>query len=167
MTERERFMHRVEFEPNTGCWLWSGAPGAGGYGVTNFDGRVQKAHRVSFALTHGYMPPRRMKVCHRCDVPACVNPDHLWLGTQRENIADMDAKGRRRVRPSKGSHNGMARLNEDIVTEIRDVLSLKRWSQAAVARSYGISPMTVSRIANRQLWRHIAEPWVPTTENGQ
>jgi hypothetical protein len=155
----EAFLSRVEFEPNTGCWLWSGAPGAGGYGVIWFGGRYQKAHRVSWALHHGEMPPRHVKVCHRCDTPACVNPAHLWLGTQAENIADMVAKGRQRTVPRFGSANPRAALTEDDVWAIRHMLRWRRWSQGAIARSYGVSVMTLSRIANHQTWPHVHSNW--------
>jgi len=153
------FMRHVEFEPNTGCWLWSGAPGAGGYGVIRHDRRYQKAHRVSWALHNGFMPPRTVKVCHHCDTPACVNPDHLWLGSQADNVADMMAKGRHRSVPRFGDDNPMAALNGDQVWEIRHALRTGKWSQAAIARSYGVSKMTVCRISNWQTWPHIHLNW--------
>lgn len=155
----EGFFSRVEYEPNTGCWLWSGAPGAGGYGVAKFDGRYQKAHRVSWALHSGSMPPRDVKVCHRCDTPACVNPAHLWLGSQADNVADMMAKGRHRTSSRFGDENPMAELTGDNVWAIRLMLRYQRFSQAEIARSYGVSPMTISRIANWQTWPHVHTNW--------
>lgn len=157
---REAFLSRVEFDPNSGCWLWTGAPGAGGYGVLSFDGRYQKAHRVSWALHQGEMPSRDIKVCHRCDTPACVNPDHLFLGTQADNVADMIAKGRnRRGPPPIGSTNPMSALTEEQVLEIRAVAAMRRWSQNQIAESYGVTPMTISRIVNWQSWPHVHAQW--------
>src|SRR4249920_2252189 len=75
------------------CWLWNAHCNACGYGTIQLDGRSLLAHRVVYEITHGSIPVG-MNVLHRCDNPACCNPAHLWLGSQVENIADMNAKGR-------------------------------------------------------------------------
>lgn len=87
----DRFWSRVEKGP--ACWEWVGGRNADGYGEVRADGRMQKAHRVSWALAHGPIPPG-MHVCHTCDNPPCVNPEHLFLGTNRANMRDRQAKGR-------------------------------------------------------------------------
>jgi hypothetical protein len=89
---REMFWSRAMPEPNTGCWLWTGVIRRDGYGV--FSDRA--AHRIAYAERHGPIPAG-LYVCHRCDVKSCVNPDHLFLGTARENTLDMLAKGRCRA----------------------------------------------------------------------
>lgn len=152
------FIARVEFDTNGGCWLWSGAPSMG-YGVASFGGKNHKAHRVSWALHMGDMPPPETKVCHRCDTPVCVNPAHLFLGTQADNVADMMAKGRHRSVPMFGGENPMSVLTETQVWEIRELVYLGLFSQAEIARSYGVSPMTVSRIINQQTWPHVHRQW--------
>jgi hypothetical protein len=75
------------------CLLWTGARHERGYGRVRFDGRIQSAHRVSWALAHKEAVPDHLHVLHRCDMPACVNPDHLYLGTQRQNMADRVSRG--------------------------------------------------------------------------
>lgn len=89
----ERFWSKTTPEPNSGCWLWTASLGSTGYGQISIDGRHRKAHRVSWELHNGEIPDG-MCVLHRCDVPSCVNPEHLWLGDQPANLKDMWAKGR-------------------------------------------------------------------------
>lgn len=154
------FMQRVEFELNTGCWLWTGKPGAGGYGVIRFGPKCYKAHRVSWSLHSGLpIPPVEVKVCHKCDTPACVNPNHLWLGSQLDNIADMVAKGRQRGVSRPGSLSPMSKLTESQVWAIRAVLREGIFNQRELSRLFSVSPMTINRIANNKLWTHVVCNW--------
>lgn len=92
----EHFLERIEFEPNTGCWLWMGtANREGGYGRARVNGVSVVAHRASWEFHIGPIPEGR-QVLHRCDLPPCVNPGHLFLGDQTANMRDMVAKGRHR-----------------------------------------------------------------------
>ena len=95
LSMRERFMRHVSPEPNTGCWLWEVSCRPNGYGqfAPDGSGRPVHAHRAAYELLVGTIP-EGMQVCHRCDVRSCVNPDHLFLGTQKDNVDDMRAKGR-------------------------------------------------------------------------
>jgi len=100
-TEEEAWasvMARVVKLPS-GCWEYQGATGSGGYGRIRWAGRTQSAPRVAYQMLVG-SAPGEMNVCHRCDNPPCINPDHLFLGTQADNVRDMVAKGRARGRMS-------------------------------------------------------------------
>lgn len=117
----DKFWARVQ--PTTGCWLWLGAIGTWGYGVLSPGGSlpVRSAHRVSWEIHNGPIPDG-LFVCHHCDVRHCVRPDHLFLGTAKDNVADMIAKGRRGDIPSpskRGEEHYAARLSDVAVAEIR------------------------------------------------
>lgn len=98
----ERFWSKVK--KTDGCWLWTGcvwresAP----YGQIHVDGKTRRAHRVSWELTHRKMAPAGMFICHACDNPRCVNPDHLWIGTRSENM--LDAASKKRIPLQNNSH---------------------------------------------------------------
>lgn len=91
----ERFFEKAMPEPMTGCFLWTGAHTGHGYGQVWTGSKNERAHRVAWKLVHGEIPVG-MEVCHRCDVPSCVNPLHLFLGTHQQNMRDSFDKGRSR-----------------------------------------------------------------------
>lgn len=151
----ERFEGMYTPEPNSGCWLWLGAPTFRGYGeikvwITDKIKRSQRAHRVSWTLFRGPIPPG-MVVCHHCDNRACVNPDHLFLGTQLDNVRDMIKKNRQ-VNPV-GTRNSSAVLTESQVLEIRD----SNEPQGVLAARYGVCDANISAIKTRKSWKHLGE----------
>jgi hypothetical protein len=134
----DNFESFVEKDPVNGCWIWKGKT-LHGYGRTQFNGRSEAAHRVAYFLFKG--DPSGMNVCHSCDRPPCVNPDHLWLGTQADNMADMVKKGRnkgergpgRPKKPREHHHRPSVRLNQHDA-EILATLSRVYGSEAQAIR---------------------------------
>jgi hypothetical protein len=140
-------------EPNSGCWLWMGAAKAKGYGNIWNGAKHEGAHRVSFRI-HCHDIPPNMVVCHKCDNPACINPDHLWLGTTRENMHDCISKGRMRRGIPQGRKNASAILTEEDVLAIR--ADEGRYGYRIIlAKKYGVCPGTISQIRDRSSWRHV------------
>ena len=146
---KDRFMNFVHHEPNSGCWLWSGASTMDGYGQFGVggSGNTKKAHRVSYQMHKGDIPSG-MFVCHKCDTPACVNPDHLFLGTPSDNSKDRDVKGRTAL----GSKNGKSRLNDDQVRFIRD----SSLSERKIANLIGVHRGTVNAVKSNRTWSHLS-----------
>lgn len=147
----ERFWPKVAKSPDGGCWNWTAAKTAFGYGKIYDRGSIVGAHCFSFELANGPIPAG-MWVLHRCDNPACVNPAHLFLGTSADNVRDMDAKGRRRGWSPRGESNPAAKLKAYQVNEIRDALAAKT-NRAELARRYSVSPHLITAIAQGKVWR--------------
>lgn len=148
-TLEERFMKYVHKEE--ACWLWTGYVNTSGYGSLTVKGTPVGAHRLSFMLFKGEVPDGKV-VCHTCDVRTCVNPEHLWLGSNRENLDDMLAKGRQSRVP--GEQNGMSKLTEDQVRAIRQE-HIDGATKASLCRKYEVSSSTMDRLIKRQSWAHI------------
>jgi len=143
-----RFWRRVNKTPT--CWLWTGAFYTTGYGVMRVADRNVRAHRVSWELEYGAIPPGQW-VLHRCDVRACVRPDHLYLGTNADNVADMINKGRGR----HGEQQRLAKLTEAQVRAMRSEYAAGGISQPALAKRYAIGLSTVQDILRRRSWKHV------------
>lgn len=147
---KDRLLDKIEYEPNTGCWLWFGGCNERGYGIMGYGSRgngVAKAHRVSWEV-HNNEHPGDMKVLHKCDTPACVNPAHLFLGTLKDNSQDCVRKGRNFVPDNSGENAKWAKLTRE---QARDIKT-RRMTAKNFAALYGVSVSTVTMIWAGKNW---------------
>jgi hypothetical protein len=141
----DRFWRQVSPEPNTGCWLWAGNVSAAGYGLFSGAWRVTvSAHRMAYRLAVGEIPAGAA-VCHHCDTRTCVNPAHLFVGTQGDNIRDCAAKGRLR------GGGGLRRLTPGDALAVRLALSTGV-SAGELAQRYGVRRETISKVRTGVTW---------------
>lgn len=156
-TARKSILRKIEYDTNGGCWLWRGKTAKNGYGIVAADADSSVlctgAHRRAYELFVGPIPSGK-HVCHRCDVRCCVNPDHLFLGTARENIADMDRKGRRRTVSPRGPESGMSKLNEKQVLKIRELYASGD-GLSGIGRLFSVTPQNIRSIVLRKTWSHV------------
>lgn len=132
--------------PECGCWIWTNGTNRAGYGVIVTGGVRWLAHRLSWKVYNGEIPDG-MIVCHRCDNPSCVNPNHLFLGTTKDNMDDMNKKGRH----AKGESVKSAKLTESQIDSIRAMTC----SNIRIAKHFGVSRSCIDLIKNGKTWRHV------------
>lgn len=146
----DRFMANVEI--TDGCWFWRGTVQVNGYGTVSL--KYIKAHRLSYEIFNGPIP-KGLWVCHSCDIKICVNPEHLWLGTVKDNSGDAAKKGL--YRPLLGDENPCCKLSEDEVRAIRKELrNGKRVCE--LGRKYGVRHTAISRIRDGERWGWLDNP---------
>lgn len=157
----EKLLEKIERIPFSGCHIWMASCMKNGYGQIGYKGTNAYAHRVSWLLQKGPIPDG-MNVLHRCDTRCCINPDHLFLGSQMDNIHDMMRKGRENMKSSrrgnplrknlrKGESHGMAKITAENVKEIRLRYAAGE-QQKALGAEFGIKQAQVSRIVLNQSW---------------
>lgn len=149
-TVEQRFLQYVQVAAS-GCWLWTGFVNERGYGKFRFRGKKMRAHRVAWILFRGEVPDG-LKVCHTCDVTRCVNPDHLFVGTQAVNLADMRAKGRHACDTTQNRN----KLQPSQVLELRQRVASGE-AQLRIAEEFGVGPATVWNIVHRRTWADLYE----------
>jgi hypothetical protein len=144
--DRERrFWSKVQI--TRGCWIWTAALFNGGYGAFQDEGRALGAHRVAWELAYGPIP-KGLHVLHHCDNPSCVRLDHLFLGTDADNMTDRDRKGRQ----ARGLRHGSAKLTVKKVALIRKEYVPYRISYTVLAKKYGVHPETIGRVIRGENW---------------
>jgi hypothetical protein len=149
LSETERFFEKVN--KTDGCWLWVAAKCQLGYGLFNY-GDGTKAHRWSYKFHYGNLPDNQM-VLHKCDVRNCVNPHHLYLGTQKENMRDCRDRGRNYVPDVKGEKNPMAVLNYETVALMRKIRENFKTPYKKIGSMFGVSAMTAYRAIVGKAWK--------------
>lgn len=142
---KDRFFAQVDRVAD-GCHRWTGAKSAKGYGRFFLNGKSRIASRVAWEISTG-TPPGQLLVLHRCDNPACVNPDHLFLGTNEDNLKDMAAK----KRSIAGESHHRAKLTASDIVEIRS----SKLRTCDLAKLYGISPQQMGAIRNGKAWNSV------------
>lgn len=149
----ERYFEKVDRRGPGECWTWTGSKDQFGRGYFLYEGKVRRAPRVAWALHYGVPFPDDRDACHTCDNPTCVNPFHIWPGTESENLRDAENKGR--VRHVMGEEHVNAKLNPEKVREIRARHAAGE-PKAALAREFGIEASTVYGVVIRKSWKHVA-----------
>ncbi len=142
------FDERYMAEPNSGCWLWIGAVNPAGYGIIAVAGSARLAHRISWEIHRSEIPDGK-HVCHKCDVPCCVNPDHLFLGTDADNMADKTNKGRQHW----GERTPGSTLKEADVHAIR----ASAGTHKSIGARFDVTQGHVTNIKNRKVWRNLQQ----------
>jgi len=163
----ERFQANVLLgNRESDCWQWIGKKDRKGYGNFSFNGVDYRAHRFSYAHFVGEIPADKPQVLHKCDNPSCANPQHLFVGTAADNVADMVAKGRQPKGAThgfskhpesipNGEKNGRALLTEQDVLKIREMAKHKSMSRTEMAVFYSVSRETINAIITRRNWSHV------------
>jgi len=132
----------------SGCWEYQRCSKRDKYGLIEIEGRLHRAHRVSYSLFNGKIPDGMM-VLHRCDNPPCINPKHLFVGNNSDNMADKISKGRQ----SKGEGRPLSKFKDKDVRQIRSLV--EHFSLKYIAIIFDVNPSTISRIVAKKTWKHI------------
>lgn len=147
---KDRLIRNRDVDEN-GCWIWTGYIEDGGYGVMHVKDVLRRTHIWSYETFVGEIP-EGLVVCHKCDVKTCFNPDHLFLGTLQDNVADMVKKGR----TAKGENHSKAKLKNDQVIEIYKT-QFTGLTNTKAAEMYGVTQSVISKIRNKKIWTHILQ----------
>lgn len=148
---KERIEDCVQIVSESGCWVWTGSINNYGYGELTSHKKRYAAHRVSYSLYKGDIPDGLL-VCHTCDNPCCVNPNHLFLGTPKQNQQDMKRKRRSTI----GNTNPQAKLTEDDVATIRK-LHRNGLMQKDIAEKFAVTRSCICVILKGKTWKHVEE----------
>lgn len=145
-----RFWGKVKKTDGDSCWEWQGCLSTNtGYGNLTIERKSRSSHRVSFEMNHHAIPPK-MCVCHRCDNRKCIRPDHLFLGTHADNMQDQRLKGR----GPQGEKNGGAKLNWQLVAEIRELGPKTKGAHRKLGRAFGVSATAIKDILIMKTWKN-------------
>ena len=144
-----RLMSRIEIKDS--CWVWKGWVSPKGYGYIRVGNNCKSTHRVSYEVFIGDIE-KGMCVCHTCDNPSCINPEHLWIGSNQDNAIDREKKGR--GRNNKGENHGRSKLKESDIPTILKLLEDGIY-QREIARRHGVHQATIFRVSKKKSWKHV------------
>lgn len=147
--EREAFWHHVDPGPTNVCWCWRGATNSKGYGNLVHKRKHWHAHRLSYFIHNGQIP-KGLHVLHHCDNPGCVNPSHLFVGTNDDNVADRQAKGR----TQKGEQRPNRKLTENAAVLIRELYEYGV-TKTNLSRLFNVSSSSIHAVIIRKVWKHV------------
>lgn len=151
----QKFWQNVDKRGPDECWIWTGYKSEHGYGKLTSgrrkdgDFKLIRAHRFSYTLKHGPIP-KGVEICHKCDNPSCVNPNHLFAGSHQDNASDMVAKGRQAI----GNRLPWAKLTPSDIPRIRQLHS-EGISRRKIAKQYGVSYATILDVIEGRTWKHV------------
>ena len=148
----ERFWNKVDIRSKDECWEWQAGINSTGRGMFSIGRKSIKAHRMAWTLTNGEIP-ENMIVCHKCDNGKCVNPNHLFLGTHKDNVADMYKKGRQNI--LKGENDPKSKLSKIDVLQIRKLYKSGKYSQQKIADKFCVARTTIQSILDGRNWKHV------------
>src|SRR2546422_6490367 len=149
--QMQRFWEKVAVGAASACWLWT-ASTRDGYGQFRLGKKMLKAHRVAFHLANHGELSESVLVCHRCDVRRCVNPEHLFSGSQKENVRDMFLKHRDPNRRQIGERHPSAKLSFEKAKQIREEAATGKYSRTELGRMFSVSRRTVSSVLCGDRW---------------
>jgi len=150
---KERFLKKIDKSAPNGCWEWTAGIVGGGYGGFWYKNKMYRAHRFSYEFFKGPIPEGKM-VCHSCDNRRCVNPDHLWIGTAKENLEDAVRKGRTAREDRIGTKNWNSKLTIFKVREVRKLWKAGN-SIRSLAKKYRVTPMSMRDALTGRTWKHV------------
>jgi hypothetical protein len=145
-TLEDRFMKYIFIDTNSGCWLWTGNVDHYGYGRLGYKMKSYRASRAAMLIFNG-KDPGKLFVCHKCDNPLCANPEHLFLGTQKDNMQDCKNKKRQNA----GSKNGSAKLQESDIPKIFE-MAKSGATHLEISKVFSVSRSNIGSILNKKRW---------------
>lgn len=159
--EKKQFWDKVDKHKKDGCWLWTGGTTKFGHGRFQVNGRLESPHRIAWNLYYGSIPENKF-VCHHCDTPACVNPEHLFVGTRSDNMLDASKKGRLHIRENPKeiieASRRKRKLNKDQVFSILNRLS-KGEAYRSIARSFSVGHNVIGCIDKGKTYKDFVLEW--------
>ena len=152
-TLKDRFWEKVDVRGPDDCWEWLACKVKGGYGFLSVNSKHQYATHILFYIRNGHWPLKGRTANHNCDNPGCLNPKHLYLGTQKSNARDREERGR--GNQAKGEQQGNAKLTEKEVREIKRLLEQGDMSQTEIGDMFGVICGQISNINTGKNWSHV------------